>query len=295
MTEMERLNKNGIKKSKIKHTVLCCCLGFIVAVGVLAPIIWMFFTSVMSARDLSVHPLQIIPENLSLDRYRQIFQSTNTSDVAYVFRVALGNSAIVSVSVTLLSLLIGSLGAYAFARLRFRGKNGLMMMVLFTYMLPPIALVIPMYNLFKKMGMLDNKLGLIILYLSFIIPFIIWVMQGFYSSISKSFEEAAEIDGANRFQIFLRIFVPMARPGAIATGILAFLMSWDEFFYSLIFTSSLTSKTITVAITEFNGKFTIDYGMISAAGVIGSLLPVVITLLFQKYIVMGMTNGGVKE
>ena len=96
-------------------------------------------------------------------------------------------------------------------------------------------------------------------------------------------------------QTFLLIFAPMARPGAIATGILSFLMAWDEFFYSLIFTSSLSAKTITVAIAEFNGKFTIDYGMISAAGVICSLIPVIITLAFQKYIVIGMTSGGVKE
>lgn len=287
--------KGGMGRQKRRHKILCCFLGLILFFFVMAPIVWMFFTSVMSAKDLIAHPLSLIPRDIDLFRYKEIFQNTNKSDVAYVFRIALGNSAIIAITVTLLSLVIGSLGAYAFARLRFRGKNGLMLLVLFTYMLPPVALVIPMYKLFNATGMIDSKFGLIILYLSFIIPFIIWVMQGFYGSISKSFEEAAEIDGATRFQTFLYIFVPMARPGAIATGILAFLMSWDEFFYSLIFTSSFASKTITVAIAEFNGKFTIDYGMISAAGVIGSLLPVLITLIFQKYIVIGMTAGGVKE
>ncbi len=103
------------------------------------------------------------------------------------------------------------------------------------------------------------------------------------------------MDGATRLQTLLYIFLPIARPGAIATGILAFLMSWDEFFYSLIFTSSLSSKTMPVAIAEFNGKFTIDYGMISVAGILGSLIPVLITVVFQKYIVLGMTAGGVKE
>ena len=156
-------------------------------------------------------------------------------------------------------------------------------------------MVIPMYLIFSQFGLLDKKSGLIVLYLSFILPFIIWVMQGFFGSISKSFEEAAEIDGASRLQTLIYIFMPIARPGAIATGILAFLMSWDEFFYSLVFTSSLNAKTMPVAIAEFNGKFTIDYGMISVAGVIASLIPVLITLFFQKYIVMGMTSGGVKE
>ena len=170
-----------------------------------------------------------------------------------------------------------------------------MMLILFTYMLPPAALIIPLYRIYDSMHLLDKKFPLVILYLSFIIPFIIWVMQDFFGSISKSFEEAAQVDGATRFQTLLYIFLPIARPGAVATGILAFLMSWDEFFYALIFTSSLNSKTMTIAIEEFNGKFTIDYGMISVAGILGSLIPVLIAVIFQKYIVMGMTSGGVKE
>ena len=195
----------------------------------------------------------------------------------------------------LLSLIIGTLSAYAFAHVRFRGKGPLMLLILFTYMLPPAALIIPLYRIYNSLGLLDKRWPLVILYLSFIIPFIIWVMQDFFGSISTSFEEAAQVDGATRFQTLLYIFLPIARPGAIATGILAFLMSWDEFFYALIFTSSLASKTMPIAIEEFNGKFTIDYGMISVAGILGSLIPVLITILFQKYIVMGMTAGGVKE
>jgi len=145
------------------------------------------------------------------------------------------------------------------------------------------------------MGMVNQKPTLVILYLSIVIPFIIWVMQGFFGSLSHSYEEAAEIDGCNRFQTFFRIFLPIARPGLIATGLLAFLMSWDEFFFALIFTSNLNAKTITVAISEFNGKYSIDYGMISAAGVIASVVPMLIVLVFQRYIVTGMTAGGVKE
>ncbi len=277
------------------HDARCMILGLLVAIGVLAPVVWMFFTSIMPAKDLTASPLSLFPKSVTWSRYAEIFRSEDTSNVAYVFRIAMGNSLIVAAIVTLLSLVIGCLSAYAFARMHFIGRSKLMLVILFTYMLPPVALVIPMYRLFERMKMLDSRTGLVILYLSFIIPFIVWIMQGFFGSISRTYEEAAEIDGASRFQTFLYIFLPMARPGAIATGILAFLMSWDEFFYSLIFTSSLHSKTITVAITEFNGKFTIDYGMISTAGVIGSLLPVLITLVFQKYIVMGMTAGGVKE
>ena len=270
-------------------------LGLLLALAVLAPVLWMFLTSVMRAVDLTAKPLKLIPETITFERFGQVFQSASSSDPAYVFRIALINSFIIAAAVTLLSLVVGSLSAYAFAQVRFRGKGKLMLMILFTYMLPPAALIIPLYRIYNQLGWLDRKGPLVILYLSFIVPFIIWVMQDFFGSISKSFEEAAQVDGATRLQTLFYIFMPIARPGAIATGILAFLMSWDEFFYSLIFSSSLTSKTMPVAIAEFNGKFTIDYGMISVAGILGSLIPVAITLIFQKYIVMGMTAGGVKE
>lgn len=285
----------GINMRRLGRTALFMFFGLLLAICVLAPVLWMFMTSIMRSVDLTAKPLKLIPEAVTFERFQQVFSSSNGSDPAYVFRIALLNSFIIAAAVTLLSLVVGSLSAYSFAHVRFRGKNTLMLTILFTYMLPPAALIIPLYRIYSRMGFLDKKGPLVILYLSFIVPFIIWVMQDFFGSISKSFEEAAQVDGATRLQTLVYIFVPIARPGAIATGILAFLMSWDEFFYSLIFTSSLTSKTMPVAIAEFNGKFTIDYGMISVAGILGSLIPVLVTVIFQKYIVMGMTAGGVKE
>ena len=290
-----RTVSGGMSARKRRIMLLEMFLGLLLAVVVLAPVAWMFLTSVMAPVDLTAKPLKLIPQTITFERYRQIFQSSTSSDPAYVFRIALKNSFIIAASVTVLSLVIGTLSAYAFAHVRFRGKGTWMLLILFTYMLPPAALIIPLYRIYSRLGLLDRRWPLVILYLSFIIPFIIWVMQDFFGSISRSYEEAAQVDGATRLQTLVFIFLPMARPGAIATGILAFLMSWDEFFYALIFTSSLASKTMTIAIEEFNGKFTIDYGMISVAGILGSLIPVLITVFFQKYIVMGMTAGGVKE
>ncbi len=287
--------KHGLSARKRRIMALQMFFGLLLAVVVLGPVVWMFLTSVMRQVDLTAKPLRLIPQTITFERFRQIFASASASDPAYVFRIALKNSFLIAVSVTILSLVVGTLAAYAFAHVRFRGKNALMLLILFTYMLPPAAMIIPLYRIYNQLGWLDKRWPLVILYLSFIVPFIIWVMQDFFGSISRSFEEAAQVDGATRLQTLLYIFLPIARPGAIATGILAFLMSWDEFFYSLIFTSSLASKTMPVAIAEFNGKFTIDYGMISVAGILGSLIPVLITVIFQKYIVLGMTAGGVKE
>ena len=287
--------KHGLSARKRRIMALQMFFGLLLAVVVLGPVIWMFLTSVMRPVDLTAKPLRLIPQTITFERFRQIFASASASDPAYVFRIALKNSFLIAVSVTVLSLVVGTLAAYAFAHVRFRGKSALMLLILFTYMLPPAAMIIPLYRIYNQLGWLDKRWPLVILYLSFIVPFIIWVMQDFFGSISRSFEEAAQVDGATRLQTLLYIFLPIARPGAVATGILAFLMSWDEFFYSLIFTSSLASKTMPVAIAEFNGKFTIDYGMISVAGILGSLIPVLITVIFQKYIVLGMTAGGVKE
>ena len=287
--------KHGLSARKRRIMALQMFFGLLLAIVVLGPVLWMFLTSVMRPVDLTAKPLRLIPQTITFERFRQIFASASASDPAYVFRIALKNSFLIAVSVTILSLVVGTLAAYAFAHVRFRGKNALMLLILFTYMLPPAAMIIPLYRIYNQLGWLDKRWPLVILYLSFIVPFIIWVMQDFFGSISRSFEEAAQVDGATRLQTLLYIFLPIARPGAVATGILAFLMSWDEFFYSLIFTSSLASKTMPVAIAEFNGKFTIDYGMISVAGILGSLIPVLITVIFQKYIVLGMTAGGVKE
>jgi len=266
-----------------------------VAFGILGPFAWMFVTSVSAQRDLTSVPPSVSLAGMSLDRYARILTSVSQSDIAYAFRVAMGNSIFVAVLVTVAALVFGSLAAYAFARLEFRGREPLLLFMLFTYMAPPVIFVVPLYLVFQALGMLNSRMALVLLYSSFVIPFIVWVMRGFFSSISRSYEDAAAMDGCTRLQALLYVFAPMARPGIVATGILAFLMAWDEFFMALIFTSNLAAKTIPVAIAEFNGKFSIDYGMISAGGVIASLPPVVIAIVFQKYIVMGMTSGGVKE
>lgn len=166
---------------------------------------------------------------------------------------------------------------------------------LFTYMIPPIVIVIPLYLILSNLNMLNSKFTLVLLDATFIIPFVIWIMQSYFGSISKDFEEAAAIDGCNRFQTLWHVIVPIARPGFIATGILSFLMAWDEFFYALIFTSGPEAKTISVAIAEFSGRHLTDYGMTAAGGIIASIPPVLIAIIFQRYLITGMSGGGVKE
>ena len=192
----KRADHPSLSARKKRITALQMFLGLLLAIVVLGPVVWMFLTSVMRPVDLTAKPLQLIPKTVTFERFRQIISSQTTSDPAYVFRIALKNSFIIAAAVTLLSLVVGTLAAYAFAQVRFRGKNTLMLLILFTYMLPPVAMIIPLYRIFNQLGWLDKRWALVILYLSFIVPFIIWVMQDFFGSISKSFEEAAQVDGA---------------------------------------------------------------------------------------------------
>jgi multiple sugar transport system permease protein len=257
------------------------------------PFVWLLVSSVSLQRDLTTLPFVFPPPTITFQRYADILFDTG-NPIAAAFKSAVVNSLIVSVSVTLLSLAVGALASYAFARLRFRGRQGWLFLLLFTYMVPNVVVVLPLYGLVSALGLLDSKLTLTVLYLTLSVPFVVWVMQSYFRAIPRSFEEAALIDGCSRLQTLWFVYMPMARPGLIATGILAFLLSWDEFFFSLIFTSTAAAKTMPVAIAEFSAKNTIDYGMISAGGVIASLPPLVIAALFHKPLVRGMT-GGVKE
>ncbi|MCL2781924.1 MAG: carbohydrate ABC transporter permease, partial [Actinomycetia bacterium] len=186
------------------------------------------------------------------------------------------------------------LGAYAFARLRFRFRGGVFVLFLITYMMPPLALIIPMYLTMSTMGLLDSRIGLIIIYCSFTTPFALWLLSSYFEQLPVELEEAARVDGCTRIGALIRIILPLARPGIIAAGLLSFLAAWDEFFYALIFTSSAASKTIPVALSEFVGRYSLDFGLMAAGGLLAALPPVIIALALQRYITSGLATGAVK-
>ncbi|MET3291779.1 UNVERIFIED_CONTAM: multiple sugar transport system permease protein [Brevibacillus sp. OAP136] len=282
-----------INKSRTFRT-LQYFFAILVLLWTIGPYLWLLISSVSYRKDLMAKPLSWIPSEITLQRYYDIFFNSSNS-MTYAFRVSMLNSFIIAISVAVIALVIGGLAAYAFARLRFRFRKPMIHLFLFIYMIPSIVIVIPLYLMISKWGMLNSKWTLILLNLTFIIPFVIWIMQSYFGSISREFEEAASIDGCTRFQTIRYVIFPLATPGFIATGILSFLAAWEEFFFGLLFTSTLDAKTISVAIAEFSGKYGVDYGLVAAAGIVASLPPVLIALFTQKYLVKGMTAGGVKE
>ncbi|MBW7453011.1 carbohydrate ABC transporter permease [Paenibacillus sepulcri] len=268
--------------------------GILVAFCTLAPFLWLFISSISYQVDLTAVPLRWIPSHVTFQRYIDIFVNSD-NDMAYTFRLSMGNSLIVALCTTLLALIIGGLAAHSFARYRFRFKQKMLYLFLFSYMIPSVVIVIPLFSMLNKFGMMDSRWTLILLDLTFVIPYVIWVMQSYLKFLSNDFYEAAYMDGCSRFQTIRLIIFPIIRPGVLSTCIFAFLLAWDEFFFALLFTSSLDAKTVPVAIAEFSGKNGVDYGMIATGGVLACLPPILISFIFQKHIVTGMTAGGVKE
>jgi multiple sugar transport system permease protein len=272
-------------------------LGSIVLVAiVIGPYLWLVISSISTSAELTSVPPHWIPQQPTLTKFIQFFTPDvrGVSETARMFKVALANSFVVSGTVTLITLVCATLSAYAFARLEFPLRNTLLMGIVGTRMLPAISTMISLYVIMKKFGLLDSKVGLIILYLTFTLPFAIWILAGFFQTIPKELEEAARIDGTSRLGALFKVVLPLSTPGLVSAGIFVFMAAWDEFFFPLIFTSTYAAKTLPVAISEFAGRHAIDYAAMAAGGVVASIPPLVLAFIFQRYIIAGLTTGSVK-
>ncbi|WP_027342729.1 carbohydrate ABC transporter permease [Hamadaea tsunoensis] len=269
-------------------------IGALVAsILILAPFAWLVITSIAGQTDLLARPLRWWPEHVTLSRYREIFSGA-AGGVAAQFRSAMVNSLVVAAGTVLISVSVGIFGGYALARLRFPLRRVTLLSFLVTYMLPPIVLIIPLYLLMARFGLLDTKLGLVIVYCSLATPFALWTMNNFFGSLPVELEEAARVDGCSRLGALIRIILPLARPGIVATVLFVFLLCWDEFLYALIFTSTSDAKTIPVAIAEFTGRNAVDFGLIAAGGVLAAVPPVLLAVVLQRHLLSGLTAGALK-
>jgi len=282
---------------KIGIFLICCIL----MIWTLAPIYWLLISAISPSAELAAYPPHWFPENPSFERLKSItlgaaVRASSMQTMArpgVFFRRALLNSTIVAVATTLICISLGALSGYAFARIRFPGRKTLMLTPLALQMLPPIALVIPLFILIQHLGLTDSRLALIIIYPSFLLVYVIWIMTGYYQGLPKDLEDAARVDGCSRLGTFFRIVLPLSRPALFSTGLLTFLLAWDEFLYALVLTTS-RAKTLPVAIGEFSTQFGVDFGMMMSGGLLASLPPILIALLFQPLLIRGITAGSVK-
>jgi multiple sugar transport system permease protein len=256
-------------------------------VGVLFPYSWMALTSLTPADEFSTGDSVVLPANPTLQAYPRLLFDTD-----FVRNVA--NSLIVAAGTVLLTVSIALLAGTALSRYRFRGRRAVLSGILILQLFPTILLIVPLYVELRKLGLLDSKLGLILVYTAFALSFTTWLMKGFVDQIPVDIEEASLIDGCNRLQSFIHVILPLARPGIMAGGTYAFIYSWNEFLFALTFTSSNQAKTVPVALNQFIGENIIRWDFLASGGVLAAI-PILIGFMWaQRGLISGLASGAVK-
>jgi len=259
------------------------------------PLLWLFSASLSTQVELYSIPPHWIPLHPTFQNYLDIiFPSLAVSAVPRTFAAAIMNSIKIASAVTVICIVIGGLAAYALVRIPFKFNRTIQLGLLGTRMIPEVSLIIPLFVVASSLDLINKPTVLIIAYLSFALPYAIWMMAAFFQTVPIELEEAARLDGCSRLGILWRVVMPIAVPGLISTAMFTFLLAWDEFFYALIFTSTLAAKTAPVAIAEFVGRYAVNITGMMAGGILAALPPVILGLVFQRYIVSGMTAGAVK-
>jgi multiple sugar transport system permease protein len=257
------------------------------ALVVLFPFYWMTITSFKSEEQMRSVVSMFWPKPIVTENYRQLLSKTD-------FAAWYGNSVFVAVSSTLVATGVGTIGAYALARLRFFGRGFMASATLITYLVPPSILFIPLYAQMRNLGLANSLAGLIAAYPSFTVPFVTWLLMGYFESIPEELEEAAMIDGATRFGAFYRIVLPLSAPGVLAAGLYAFTQAWNEFLYALVFITDGRLRTLPVGLASFITGDVYGWGYLMAGAVLTTLPVIAAYIYLQKYLVEGLTAGGVK-
>ncbi|WP_236644031.1 carbohydrate ABC transporter permease [Sorangium cellulosum] len=284
---------SGVQRSPAQRTLRALFYLLVAAVVVFTvfPFVWAFVSSIKPDDELFTTPVRYWPGRPTLENYRLVLDNGE-------FQTALLNSVIVAVSVTALSLAVGSLAAYALGRFRFRGRSAVLYVVLAMTIFPQIAVLGALFEMINFFKLYNQLPALVLTYLIFTLPFTVWVLTGFLKAIPREIEEAAYVDGATPWQVFTRIMLPLSVPGMATTGILAFIAAWNEFLFALSFTQTPDKRTVTYAIQAFStttsGLYEIPWGQTMAASIVVTVPLVVLTLVFQRRILAGLTAGAVK-
>jgi ABC-type glycerol-3-phosphate transport system permease component len=260
--------------------------GAVLVAALLFPVYWMIAASLTPESSLFESP-SLTPKHVTLDHYRALFGERE-------FLIPIRNSFIVSGATTIVSIPIAVLCGYALARLRMRGRNALLALVLAVSMFPQISIVPPLYLALRELGLLNTYAGLVMPYLTFSMPLAIWMLTGFFRQLPRDLEDAARLDGASRLRTLRDIVVPLAAPGIASAAILIFLYCWNEFLFAFSFTLGPERYTVPVAIALFRGRYQVPWGEILAAATIATLPVALVILAFQRHIVSGLTAGATK-
>jgi ABC-type glycerol-3-phosphate transport system permease component len=253
----------------------------------LAPFAWMAISSVTSTRELYSVPPHWLPHAPTLDHYRTVLWASN------IPRYFL-NSVVISLGSTAIALVLAVFASYGFARFRFRGRRAAQAFVLVGQLLPTAAIVVPLFVILQTLGLVNTYLGLILVYTILTLPLAVWMLTSYFRAIPVELEDAAIMDGASRLAILFRITLPLSLPGIVAVVVYAFVTTWNEFIFALVFAQDASVKTLPIGIAEFMGEFTTDWGAVMAASLIMTLPIVIAFLLLQRLFVGGLAAGAIK-
>jgi len=256
--------------------------------AVLTPVLWMVSTSLKNKTELFSDPPLLWPESPSLAAYRSVFTD-------YPFADYFTNSLIVVLTATVISLVFSTLAGYGLSRFKFSGRGAFLAFLLLSQMFPSVMLVIPYFKIMKTAGLLDSRLGLIVTYISFTIPFCTWMMYGYFKSIPRSLDEAASIDGCGPARTFFEVILPLALPGMVATAVYAFITGWNEYLFALILTNSESQKTLPVGIGQLIGQYKVEWNELMAASIYSTIPLMLFFLFLQRYLISSLTAGAVKD
>jgi len=252
----------------------------------LFPLLWMVSTSLKPENEIYVTPPIWITSQAKAEHYIKVLHSP--------FPKAVLNSTIIAIVVTFIVLCIASLAAYGFTRFRFRGNRSFLVSTLFGHFLPDAVRFFPLYVFFLGLGLVNTRHSLLLTYIAIVLPISIWMLTGYFQTIPRELDEAAMIDGCSRMGTLFRIVLPLASPGLIAVGVFCFIWSWQEFLFSLVLIHDMEKRTISLALAQFLGQYRIDWGGIMAATTITVFPATVVFVLFQKWLVSGLTKGALK-
>ncbi len=265
-----------------------------IALWTLVPYVWLIISSLSIKIELLTKPLRWFPSRPTLAHYGELFLGGGAhGQHVSLFLLSLKNSFLITFLSTTICMIIGIFGAYALARLVFPGHRYYLVILMGSQMMPPLAIAIPGFLILDKVDLLDTYLGLVLVYISFILPFVVWIMRGYFATIPSELEDSARIDGCSRIGALFRVILPLAGPGLVSTSVFCFIAAWNEFFYAFVYTS-YKAKTMPVLIAEFSSKFGPDYIKLATAGVVASIPPVVLALIFQRFLIRGLTTGAIK-
>lgn len=274
-------------KSRKLGNALCHIYLMVLTMIAMFPLVWILISSIKGRGELTGNPTGFLPKTITLDYYKHVINDLN-------FMVNIKNSVIISLFTTLIAIVIASLAAYGIVR--FFPKIGAMMskVLVTTYIFPPILLAIPYSIVMAKLGLTNTRIGLVIVYLSFSIPYAVWLLVGFFKSVPIGIEEAARIDGANKLVVFTRVVLPLVAPGIVATAIYTFINAWNEFLYALILINDSSKMTVAVALRSMNGAEILDWGDMMAASALVVVPSIIFFCIIQNKITGGLSEGSVK-